>query len=1146
MKKTTILTLLLLLVVMLTAQQTVTLKFTSITSGGSYYPFDVVNVTNVTRGWTESLAYPDTTMVLTSHDGIQESFDDSGFLSEVYPNPLSGTANVMFGMKQPGNINAKILSTNGSVLSEYNDYLEEGSHQITINISEPQMAFLVVKTNDNQYVKKLLNVSDGNDNSIAVNKISNVISIDKTRNGGDFVIGDVMSYMAVSFNCGQMIESERITKAQYSDEIITLFFNINPNPTTPTVTTSIVTNITENSATAGGNVINDGGSLVTERGVCWSTNPNPTASGTHMVASTAGTGAFTCQLTGLTSGTTYYIRAYAINSQGPSYGNDEVFTTDMNLPIVTIDEITDITTISAIVHGNVTDSGGTYIYERGFCWSTNHNPTTNNSHIICGSGTGVFSGTIKPLQGSTTYYVRAFANIEGGTTYGSEMSFETAYLPQGALNGAFSISSTQQVYFSKGNLQYQASTNTWKFADHQYDCIGDNNANISPTYSGWIDLFGWGTGNNPTNTSTNDNDYTVFVDWGTNIISNGASDVIWRSMSFNEWNYILAQRVTASGVRFARATVNGVMGIIIPPDNWNNNIYMFNYPNSNNASFSINTFSLSEWELLESYGAVFLGLYGYRHGTTVSNVGEDGYYWLAVNPRWLKLTELGNVFYQGGPSYGQSVRLACAVISCTLPTITSNNITNVTQTSAVSGGNVTSDGGGTVTSRGVCWSTNQSPTISDMHTTDGSGLGVFTSNITGLCVNTTYYVRAYATNAAGTSYGEQKTFTTEQASLPTIITSNITNITSHTAASGGNVTSDGNGTISARGVCWGTTQNPTLTNQHTVDGNGLGSFASMLTGLNENTTYYVRAYATNQAGTSYGEQKSFTTLSGGSGNFPTGAINSLFSVSATLQVYFSQGNLQYQASTSTWKFADHQWDYIGTNTAYTGQPGGTVPGSSNNGISQTYNGWIDLFGWATSGYNHGATCYQPWSTSISSYDYYAYGDMNYNLYDQTCKADWGYNAISNGGNIENYWRTLTINEWEYVFDLRNTLSGVRYAKAQINEVNGVILLPDNWNNSYYTLNNTNSPNVDYTTNIISQTNWENYLESNGAVFLPTTGYRYSHYELNHVTTKGFYWSASKYNNLYASRVQFDTNSMITNDHGERRDAVAVRLVHNAE
>lgn len=195
------------------------------------------------------------------------------------------------------------------------------------------------------------------------------------------------------------------------------------------------------------------------------------------------------------------------------------------------------------------------------------------------------------------------------------------------------------------------------------------------------------------------------------------------------------------------------------------------------------------------------------------------------------------------------------------PAVTTNNVSNITTNTATGGGNVTSQGTAPVTSRGVCWSTSHNPTIANSHTTNGSGTGGFTSNITGLTQGTTYYVRAYATSSAGTAYGNEVCFTTSVLQVPTVITSTVTNTTSTTATCGGNVTSDGGATVTARGVCWSTSPNPTTNNNYTTNGNGVGSFTSVLTGLSSNTTYYVRAYATNSVGTAYGNEHSFTTPS---------------------------------------------------------------------------------------------------------------------------------------------------------------------------------------------------------------------------------------------------------------------------------------------
>jgi uncharacterized protein (TIGR02145 family) len=198
-----------------------------------------------------------------------------------------------------------------------------------------------------------------------------------------------------------------------------------------------------------------------------------------------------------------------------------------------------------------------------------------------------------------------------------------------------------------------------------------------------------------------------------------------------------------------------------------------------------------------------------------------------------------------------------SVTPSTIPTIITTTITSITATTASGGGNITSDGGATITARGVCWSTSANPTILDSKTTDGTGIGNFVSNLTGLNASSTYYVRAFATNNAGTAYGNELTFTT--LNLPTITTASIYSITQNTAAGGGNITNNGGASVTAKGVCWNTSGTPTTADNKTSDGSGSDSFASSLTGLAPNTTYYVRAYATNSVGTAYGNQVSFKT-----------------------------------------------------------------------------------------------------------------------------------------------------------------------------------------------------------------------------------------------------------------------------------------------
>ena len=194
-----------------------------------------------------------------------------------------------------------------------------------------------------------------------------------------------------------------------------------------------------------------------------------------------------------------------------------------------------------------------------------------------------------------------------------------------------------------------------------------------------------------------------------------------------------------------------------------------------------------------------------------------------------------------------------------LLTVNTSLIIAISDSSAISGGNIKYSGTHPITTRGICWSTNPKPLITDSHTSEGNGAGAFASNITGLALITQYYVRAYAINDFGIVYGDELIFVTSPSIHPIVTTNAITSITSLTGASGGNISYDGGTAITARGVCWSSSPYPLITGNHTTDGTGMGTFVSSITGLTAGTQFYVRAYATNSAVTSYGAQFSFIT-----------------------------------------------------------------------------------------------------------------------------------------------------------------------------------------------------------------------------------------------------------------------------------------------
>lgn len=246
-------------------------------------------------------------------------------------------------------------------------------------------------------------------------------------------------------------------------------------------------------------------------------------------------------------------------------------------------------------------------------------------------------------------------------------------------NGVFSVSPNKMVYFAKGNLQYQASTDTWRFAENQWDYVGDatdgnvyedevkcNNRNISPSYNGWIDLFGWGTGDDPTKTANKNSFYSVFNEWGKNNIIN-SNNKRWRTLTQKEWEYVFNKRTTESDIRYAKATVNGVHGIILFPDDWNKSYYDLNNTNAPDTNYIYNRITKNEWiQIFEPNGAVFLPAAGYRNGKSLNYVGTDCWYWSSTESKRGEASSVNgwdcslSTNNNDDRKYGRSVRLVCS------------------------------------------------------------------------------------------------------------------------------------------------------------------------------------------------------------------------------------------------------------------------------------------------------------------------------------------------------------------------------------------------------------------------------------------------------------------------------------------------------
>ena len=255
-------------------------------------------------------------------------------------------------------------------------------------------------------------------------------------------------------------------------------------------------------------------------------------------------------------------------------------------------------------------------------------------------------------------------------------------------------------------------------------------------------------------------------------------------------------------------------------------------------------------------------------------------------------------------------------------------------------------------------------------------------------------------------------------------------------------------------------------------------------------------------------------------DYPKGAIPGLFSVSSTKQVYFSQGNLQYQASSNTWRFAEHQWDMCDGRISTYAQ--------AVIGYTEDTDEWIDLFGFGCNGVDNTATdplyeFYQPWSTSTEHYgtdvrtNYYHYGpsvgaDKPVAEWFLSVEkgSDWGCQAIINGGNIPKIWYTLTGAEWKYVIGIdggRDNATNLK-GRGKVEGVNGFILLPDDWSGTPDGLAEFNPNNIDYSKNIYSSSDWAK-MEAAGAVFFPTAGIREGR-QIRNVSREGRYHSSNPY------------------------------------
>lgn len=605
------------------------------------------------------------------------------------------------------------------------------------------------------------------------------------------------------------------------------------------VVTGATNGITSFTANCAGNVLFDGDSIIIERGICYGTSINPDTTASKILVP-GYTGIFNANLTNLNSATLYHYRAYATNGVGISYGGDSTFTTLAILPIVTISNISAITTTDASVSAEVVNDGGATILEKGICYGTSLNPSITGTKIIVTPAIiGQFLGNLTGLTSSTLYHIRAYATNIIGTGYSTDSTFTTltatipcttiaSLLAKPADNTTIYELTGEVVLTFKQTFKNQKWIQDSTAAIMIYDAvpatgtittafnIGDGITGLKGKLQNYYGLLEFIPTANPNPATSTGNIILPTVVTAADLAAADTS-----SLYSNQ-----SKLIKLVGVSFSDA--NGVL--------------KFGTGKKIRMTQGSTTDSL-----------FFCNFYDADYAATTMLVPQG-----SGDVVGIAILSKGN-YYITSRNFSE-----ISITNTVIPTVITGTTTLITATTATCAGNVTSDGGATVSLRCICYDLTPNPTTGNYTSCTSGGAGSFTANLISLTPGTTYHYRAYATNTVGTAYGADSSFTTATLVVaPTVTTGTTSAITTIAATCAGNVTSDGGASITERGICWNTTINPITTNSKVIVSGNTGSFTGNLTGLTASTLYHYRAYAINSIGTSYGADSSFTTTTVG-------------------------------------------------------------------------------------------------------------------------------------------------------------------------------------------------------------------------------------------------------------------------------------------
>ncbi|HBB92094.1 MAG TPA: hypothetical protein DC042_10340 [Bacteroidales bacterium] len=583
-----------------------------------------------------------------------------------------------------------------------------------------------------------------------------------------------------------------------------------------TINTYPVTDIGIYVATASGEIMDSGNDTIRMAGICYGLAPNPDTTGLKIQTESA-SWIFQLLLSGLQPNTNYYVRAFAVNDAGISYGSQTIFTTMVGFPEIVTDTVTQISDSSAILTASFILPGGGTAFEAGFYWGTDENPELSGSYFSLEPETNPFSVLISGLSPNILYFVKAFVANEAGVSYSENYQFTTLLRtpfvltsPESETTATTCIVSGEVIDEGGGTVSAKgicwdlspSPDTTYAIRDIEagiggFSCFLDNLRNNTTYYYRAFAANETGIGFGETFTFTTLAEVpSVVTDTVTNI--NTTSGIAKGEIMYNGGAPVLTK-----GVCWSLGPEPDISG------------------NKVTSTFNSDKFSVSITGLLPNT------TYHYRAYAT--NLEGTGY----------------------GADKVFKTRVS-------LPAVTTTAATSITYKRAVVGGNVTSTGNGTIIKRGICWSRETNPTLQDSIFLIGQGGGIYNGVLTGLTHNVKYYAKAFCINEVDTAYGSQINFTTPSAP-PIVKTVSFYDLTSYNCRADGQIVETGGSPITKKGICWGPNPYPDISGEHTEDGSGPDDFTGLLTDLAANRKYYFRAYATTSAGTSYGNANFFKT-----------------------------------------------------------------------------------------------------------------------------------------------------------------------------------------------------------------------------------------------------------------------------------------------